>query len=452
MTVYKLLLVDDEADTLHALKMGLEETGFHILSAPSRNEALQLIKSEEPDILLTDLKLKDGTGLELLDYIQEHKPHIPVIVMTAYGSVESTRTALRSGAYDYVSKPFSLSDLKRTLGKLREMLDLKRENEQLRSLLNQEGTAAVVIGNSPPFKQVLDLVEQVAPSRSTVLLTGETGTGKEVIAAAIHRTSPRCHKPFIKINCGAIPENLLEAELFGYERGAFTGAMKQKPGKVELAHEGTLFLDEIGDLAATMQVKLLRVLQNGEFERLGGTTTHRADVRLIAATNLDLEERVAQNVFREDLYYRLNVITLKIPPLRERPDDIKPLAYYFMEKYNQINDKHVESIDEEVLNQMLVYPWRGNVRELENMMERAVVLAKSKELKPGQFPALLAGIHGFELGIGPLVGNSLAEIEKMAIQQTLRYHHFDKQKAAMTLQIGLATLYRKIKEYEIEEL
>jgi len=452
MTVYKLLLVDDEADTLSALKMGLEETDFQILSAPSRNEALNLIKNEEPDILLTDLKLKDGTGLELLDFVQEHKPHIPVIIMTAYGSIESTRTALRSGAYDYLSKPFSLADLKRTLGKLREILELKRENEQLKSLLNQEDLDAVVIGNSPSFRQVLDLVQQVAPSRSTVLLTGETGTGKEVIASTIHRSSPRKHKPFVKINCGAIPENLLEAELFGYERGAFTGAMKQKLGKVELAHEGTLFLDEIGDLAAAMQVKLLRVLQNGEFERLGGTSTHRVDVRLIAATNLDLEQRVAENFFREDLYYRLNVITIKIPPLRERPEDVRQLAYYFMEKYNQINDKRIENIDEEVLNQMLVYPWRGNVRELENMMERAVVLAKGKELKMGQFPALVAGMQGFALGLGPLAGMSLAEIEKLAIQQTLRYHNFDKQKTAMTLQIGLATLYRKIKEYQIDEI
>ncbi|HNS73505.1 MAG TPA: sigma-54 dependent transcriptional regulator [bacterium] len=451
MNPVKILLVDDEADTLQALRLGLEDEGYDILTSPSRNEALTIAKNEELDIVITDLKLKDGSGLDLLGYLQEFHPQVPVIIMTAYGSIESTKVALRSGAYDYLAKPFSLSDLKRILAKLVEVIALRKENERLRLLLGRSTEGPVIIGTSPALKKILELVEQVAPSRSTILLTGETGTGKEVIAAAIHQASPRVDKPFVKINCGAIPENLLEAELFGYERGAFTGAMKQKPGKVELADKGTLLLDEIGDLAPTMQVKLLRFLQSGEFERLGGNAALKTDVRIIAATNRDLQEQVEKNLFREDLYYRLNVITINLPPLRERPADIKHLAFYFMQKYCEINNKAIEKIDEEVLSQMMTYPWRGNVRELENMMERAVVLARSSELKMSHFPTLMAGMQGLDLALGPMVGNSLAEIEKMAIEQTLRYCNHDKQKAAMTLQIGLATLYRKIKEYRIEE-
>ncbi len=451
MNPVKILLVDDEADTLQALRLGLEDEGYDILTSPSRNEALTIAKNEELDIVITDLKLKDGSGLDLLGYLQEFHPQVPVIIMTAYGSIESTKVALRSGAYDYLAKPFSLSDLKRILAKLVEVIALRKENERLRLLLGRSTEGPVIIGTSPALKKILELVEQVAPSRSTILLTGETGTGKEVIAAAIHQASPRADKPFVKINCGAIPENLLEAELFGYERGAFTGAMKQKPGKVELADKGTLLLDEIGDLAPTMQVKLLRFLQSGEFERLGGNAALKTDVRIIAATNRDLQEQVEKNLFREDLYYRLNVITINLPPLRERPADIKHLAFYFMQKYCEINNKAIEKIDEEVLSQMMTYPWRGNVRELENMMERAVVLARSSELKMSHFPTLMAGMQGLDLALGPMVGNSLAEIEKMAIEQTLRYCNHDKQKAAMTLQIGLATLYRKIKEYRIEE-
>ena len=451
MNPVRILLVDDETDTLQALKLGLEDEGYDILTSPSRNEALTITKNEELDIVITDLKLKDGSGLDLLGYLQEVHPQVPVIIMTAYGSIESTKVALRSGAYDYLAKPFSLADLKRIVAKLVEVIALRKENERLKLLLGRSTEAPVVIGSSPALKKILDLVEQVAPSRSTILLTGETGTGKEVIASAIHQSSPRADKPFVRINCGAIPENLLEAELFGYERGAFTGAMKQKPGKVELADRGTLFLDEIGELAPAMQVKLLRFIQSGEFERLGGNGALKTDVRIIAATNRNLQEQVEKGLFREDLYYRLNVITITLPPLRERPADIKLLAFYFMQKYNEINNKAIEKIDEEVLSQMMSYPWRGNVRELENMMERAVVLARGSELKMSHFPTLLAGMQGLDLTLGPMVGNSLAEIEKMAIEQTLRYCNHDKQKTAMTLQIGLATLYRKIKEYSLEE-
>jgi len=451
MNPVRILLVDDETDTLQALKLGLEDEGYNILTSPSRNEALTITKNEELDIVITDLKLKDGSGLDLLGYLQEVHPQVPVIIMTAYGSIESTKVALRSGAYDYLAKPFSLADLKRIVAKLVEVIALRKENERLKLLLGRSTEAPVVIGSSPALKKILDLVEQVAPSRSTILLTGETGTGKEVIASAIHQSSPRADKPFVRINCGAIPENLLEAELFGYERGAFTGAMKQKPGKVELADRGTLFLDEIGELAPAMQVKLLRFIQSGEFERLGGNGALKTDVRIIAATNRNLQEQVEKGLFREDLYYRLNVITITLPPLRERPADIKLLAFYFMQKYNEINNKAIEKIDEEVLSQMMSYPWRGNVRELENMMERAVVLARGSELKMSHFPTLLAGMQGLDLTLGPMVGSSLAEIEKMAIEQTLRYCNHDKQKTAMTLQIGLATLYRKIKEYSLEE-
>ncbi len=450
MNDLKILIVDDEIDTLQALKIGLEETGGQIAATPTRNEAIDLLKRDRIDIVITDLRLKDGSGLEILEFIQENNWQIPVIIITAYGSVESAIEAIRGGAYDYIVKPFRLGDLKRILSRLKEMILLRRENEQLRQRLKLEPETAQLIGVHPRFKQILEFIRQIAPSRSTVLITGETGTGKEVAAVSIHKMSPRFNKPFVKINCGAIPENLLEAELFGYERGAFTGAVKQKKGKIETADGGSLFLDEIGELTLPMQVKLLRVLQNGEFERLGSTTPRKADVRFIAATNIDLEERVRSGKFRDDLFYRLNVITIHMPALRERQDDIPYLAQHFIEKFNKLNEKQVQAIDPEVLKKMMLYPWRGNIRELENMIERAVVLCQNDSLKLHHFPVLASGLEDMQQDIPVQVGMSLAEIEKAAIQRTLQHNGFDKQKTARQLQIGLATLYRKIKEYGLE--
>lgn len=443
-----MLIVDDEFDTLEALKMGLKDEGLTISTADSRGEAILTIKKRKPDILITDLRLKDGNGLDVLRFIQKENLDIPVIIITAFGSVETAIEAIRCGAYDYILKPFRLVDIKRIITRLKETITLRLENEQLKQRLKIESGVPLLIGVSPAFQQIVKLVKQIASSRATVLITGETGTGKDVVAQTIHSQSPRYEKALITIDCGSIPESLLESELFGYEAGAFTGAVKSKTGKIELGHEGTLFLDEIGELPFPMQVKLLRVLQRGEFERLGGTTTKRVDVRIIAATNSNLEKLVEQGKFREDLFYRLNVISITMPPLRERLEDIPLLVSHFIDYYNRSNDKFIQGIDAEVLQKMLIYPWRGNIRELENMVERAIVLCRDDRLKMQHFPLL--SVDDPLKNISFEIGMSLPDIERKVILQTLNYCRNDKHKTAKILQIGLATLYRKIKQYGLE--
>jgi len=450
MEKIKILIVDDEKDALEAMQMGLQlQKKYNILTADSRNDAINKIKKESIDVIVTDLKLKDGSGLEIISFIHDNYPGIKIIMVTAYGTIDTAIKAMRGGAYDYLQKPIRINDLKQLINKVSENILLKRENEQLKKALRKDSDLPVLIGSSPKFLQVIELIKQVAPSQSTIIITGESGTGKEIIAETIEHFSTRHGRQFVKINCGAIPENLLESEMFGYEKGAFTGALNQKKGKLEIAHEGTLFLDEIGELPRPMQVKLLRVLQNGEFERLGGTITQKVNIRLIAATNANLENMVSEGTFREDLFYRLNVISVELPPLRERIEDIPGLAQFFISKYNQLNSKAVEAIDDKVIKAMNSHPWNGNIRELENMIERAVVLSNSNILSVKHFPALT--IFPFQK-VDIIIGNSLAEIEKETILRTLRFHQYDKNKTAMTLQIGLATLYRKIKEYNITEM
>jgi DNA-binding NtrC family response regulator len=450
MNELRLLVVDDEVDTLKALEIGLQEGNRMLHTASSHNEAINILKSLEIDVVVSDLKLKDGTGLDILHFIKENQLKTDLIIITAYGSVESAVEAIRSGAYDYIVKPFRFADLKRLLKRLGETISLRRENERLRQMLKKEMGYPQLVGVNPKFRQILELMKQIAPSRSTVLITGETGTGKEVAAEFIHHFSNRADNPLVKVNCGAIPETLLEAELFGYERGAFTGAVKQKRGKIEVAEEGTLFLDEVGELTPPMQVKLLRILQSSEFERLGSTTTLKVNVRFIAATNIDLENQVSTGKFREDLYYRLNVIKIHMPALRERMEDIPFLAQHFLEKYNQLNQKNVQGIKPEVIKAMVKYPWKGNIRELENMIERAVVLTQQNMLELFHFPILAVGMDDTQKDLTFEIGMSLTDVEKFYIQRTLNYYNDDKQKASKTLQIGLATLYRKIKEYGLE--
>jgi len=448
----KILLVDDEVDALDAMRMGLSsDSRFKVVTATSRNTAINTLKFEENiGIVVTDLKLRDGSGLDIVQYIQENLPHTAIIIVTAYGSIDSAVKAIRGGAYDYLQKPIRMADLKRLINRISENIQLKRENERLRNQLRDLSARPPLIGHSSRFHQIVEFVKQVAQAQTTVLIMGDSGTGKEVIADAIHFFSTRHNKPFIKINCGAIPENLMESELFGYEKGAFTSAYKQKKGKIELAHEGTLFLDEIAELPKSMQVKLLRVLQNGEFERLGGTTTLKSDVRLIVATNADLTALVKNGNFREDLFYRLNVISIKIPTLRERLEDIPVLTQYFIQKYNSKNNKNIEGVDPAVLKEMYRYEWKGNIRELENMIERAVVLSQDRILKLHHFPNLTMHDASVSHEANSAGLFSLEVIEKNAIVRTLQYHNFDKNKTAMTLQIGLATLYRKLKQYQID--
>ena len=369
-----ILVVEDEAKMRRLLELQLGEEGFIVHSAADAETGLQLLTREKPNLIVTDLRLPGMSGLEFLQAVKRVNAAIPVVVMTAYGTVESAVEAMKLGASNYVTKPFSLAELVVVIRKELDAHHLREENRSLREALGHRYAYDNIVAQSDKMQAVLALVERVAPTNSTVLLGGESGVGKDLIARAIHEHSQRASGPFVKINSTAIPETLLESELFGYEKGAFSGASASKPGKFELADKGTLFLDEIGDVPAAIQVKLLRVLQDREFERLGGTKTHKVDVRLVAATNRDLRAALEEGTFREDLYYRLNVVAIDIPPLRDHKEDIPALANYFLERYARESTKPVNSITPEAMKRLMDYHWPGNVRELQNIIERGVTL------------------------------------------------------------------------------
>jgi two-component system response regulator HydG len=395
-------------------------------------------------------------GVELLKVAKTIHPEVEVILITGYGTVDTAVTAMKDGAFDYIQKPFKPREILKPVRKAIEKQSLVLENRLLQERIKDLQKFEKIVGRSPAMKRVLEILAQVAPSSATVLIQGESGTGKEVIAQAIHDLSPRANKAFIKVSCAALPETLLEAELFGYERGAFTGAIARKEGRFELANGGTLFLDEIGEVSPTVQVKLLRVLQVGEFERLGGTKTIRADVRLVAATNMNLLEAVERKAFREDLFSRLNVITLTLPPLREREGDIPLLAHHFLEIFKKKNNKDVKGFTQEALEVMLQYTWPRNVRQLENAIERAVVLTKGEMvvprdlppeiLKAMEVPAAREAALMDEKTISISLGTSLETIEKRVIEETLRHSRGDKNLASKILGISARTIYRKIEE------
>jgi two-component system response regulator HydG len=400
-------------------------------------------------------------GVELLKVAKTIHPEVEVILITGYGTVDTAVTAMKDGAFDYIQKPFKPREILKLVRKAIEKQSLVLENRLLQERIKDLQKFEKIVGRSPAMKRVLEILAQVAPSSATVLIQGESGTGKEVIAQAIHDLSPRANKPFIKVSCAALPETLLEAELFGYERGAFTGAIARKEGRFELANGGTLFLDEIGEVSPTVQVKLLRVLQVGEFERLGGTKTIRADVRLVAATNMNLLEAVERKAFREDLFSRLNVITLTLPPLREREGDIPLLAHHFLEIFKKKNNKDVKGFTQEALEVMLQYTWPRNVRQLENAIERAVVLTKGEMvvprdlppeiLKAMEVPAAREAALMDEKTISISLGTSLETIEKRVIEETLRHSRGDKNLASKILGISARTIYRKMEEEKKEE-
>ena len=376
-----ILIVEDEAKMRRLLELNLGEDGFSTLSAEDAETALQILRHETVDLVLTDLKLPGMGGLEFLHSVKDSSPAVPVVVMTAYGSVETAVEAMKRGASDYVLKPFSLSEMRLVVRKELDVQQLRQENRSLREALGKRYQHPNVVAQSARMQEVLATVERVAPTNSTVLLGGESGVGKDLIARAIHEKSRRASGPFIKINSTAIPENLLESELFGYEKGAFTGATASKPGKFELADKGTIFLDEIGDVPPATQVKLLRVLQEREFERLGGTRVIKVDVRLIAATNRDLRAALEEGTFREDLYYRLNVVPIDIAPLRERREDIPELTKLFIKRFAADSGREITGITPEAMRLLVDYYWPGNVRELQNVMERACALAKGPLLE-----------------------------------------------------------------------
>jgi two-component system response regulator HydG len=370
-----------------------------------------------------------------------------VIVMTAYGTVETAVQAMKQGAYDFLTKPLRRAEVVRAVTRALERSALRRENEELREELARAGRSRDLIGTSPSVRRAVDLVQQVAPARTTVLLQGESGTGKEVFARAIHRLSGR-KGPFVAVNCAAIPESLMESELFGHEKGAFTGAVATKPGQFQLAEHGTLLLDEIADMPLNLQAKLLRVLQEGEVQRVGGALPQRVDVRLLAATNRDLEAEVEAGRFRADLYYRLAVICIELPPLRQRADDVTSLAQYFLRRFALQNGKPTLALSHEAMAALQSYAWPGNVRELENAMERAVVLARGETIMPSDLPERVARSEGGRSEISFAAGTPLEEIERMAIAETLRLTSGDKRRAAALLGIAVRTLYRRIGEQD----
>jgi DNA-binding NtrC family response regulator len=375
-----ILIIEDEAKMRRLLELNLGDDGFKTVSASDAETGLKLLAAEPVDLVLTDLKLPGMSGLELLQTAKQQNPALPVVVMTAFGSVETAVEAMKAGAVDYVLKPFSLAEIRMVVRKELDVSRLREENRSLREALGEKYSHPNIVAGSAKMQEVLATVERVAPTNSTVLLGGESGVGKDLIARAIHEKSRRASGPFIKINSTAIPENLLESELFGYERGAFTGANTSKPGKFELADKGTLFLDEIGDVPPATQVKLLRVLQEREFERLGGTRTIKVDVRLLAATNRDLRAALEEGTFREDLYYRLNVVPIDLPPLREHKEDIPGLATLFLARFCKDSGREIGAIAPAAMNLLLSHHWPGNVRELQNVLERACALAKTSTL------------------------------------------------------------------------
>ncbi len=449
-----VLVVEDEQGIRDAMAKILSKEGYQVLTACNGEEAVDIVQKDPVDLVLTDLKMPKIDGAELLKIVKTISPDVEVLLITGHGTVDIAVEVMKEGAYDFIQKPFNKVTVLKIIKKALEKRSLVLENKILHERLKDAQGTANVIGKSPAMGKVMELVSQVASSSATILITGESGAGKEVIAKAIHDLGPRRESNFIKVSCAALPETLLEAELFGYEKGAFTGAVSRREGRFELANGGTLFLDEVGDINPTVQVKLLRVLQSGEFERLGGNRTLKTDARLIAATNASLKELVKQKQFREDLYYRLNVINIKLPQLRERKEDIPLLANHFLRLYSSKNDKKIEGISKEVMDIMLKYHWPGNVRELENTVERAVVLTREQVISPADLPEeLVSSIKGtVDIAAGERVLNipvgkvPLKEIEKMVMEETLKQAKGNKNVAAKILGISTRTLYRRMDE------
>ena len=447
-----VLIVEDEAKMRRLLELNLGEDGFTTLSAGTAEEGLKLLRQNSVDLVLTDLKLPGMDGLEFLQAIKRQNAALPVVVMTAFGSVETAVEAMKAGASDYVLKPFSLTEMRLVIHKELDVRNLREENRSLREALGKRYSHPNIVARSQKMQEVLATVERVASTNSTVLLGGESGVGKDLIAHAIHEKSRRTSAPFIKINSTAIPENLLESELFGYEKGAFTGAVASKPGKFELADKGTLFLDEIGDVPPATQVKLLRVLQEREFERLGGTRTIKVDVRLIAATNRDLREALEQGTFREDLYYRLNVVPIDIAPLREHKEDIPDLVRLFMKQFCRESRGAIEDIAPEAMQILVNYHWPGNVRELQNIIERACALAKGTVIEASDIHLDLRPAKAVN-GTGNFLpeGMTLEQWEDEMIQEALRRANGNKSQAARMLGLSRNALRYRLSKIGIAD-
>ena len=427
--------------------------GYHVIEAEDGSVAVEKVTERPFDLILMDIRMVKVSGIEALEQIKSYNPAIPIIIMTAYSSIETAVDALKKGAYDYLTKPLDFDALRLSLERAMEHLELKRENQRLKESIGKQFDTGSIIGSSTAMVGLLDTVAHVAPSEATVMITGESGTGKELIAGAVHFNSPRKNGPFIKINCAAITETLLESELFGHEKGSFTGADRIKEGKFRQAHGGSLFLDEVSEMPLTMQVKLLRVLQEREITRVGGDQVLPVDVRLIVATNRDLSDLITSGQFREDLFYRLNVVTLKIPPLRSRKDDIPLLVHHFIKIFSEKNRKKIDGVTPAAMDHLIKHRWPGNVRELMNAVERGVVLSRSDYLKKEDLPIIetmdeMDGETGRSTESG-MVDIPLEQIEKTTILNTLASADGNKSEAARRLGITRKTLHKKLKKYGI---
>ncbi|HEQ60746.1 MAG TPA: sigma-54-dependent Fis family transcriptional regulator [Firmicutes bacterium] len=445
---YYLLVVDDEKNTREGLRQALERDDRVVFTAADGREALDQVQERVFDVVITDLRMPRMDGLQLLEAIQERGMDTAVILLSGYGTIETAVEAMRRGALDFITKPVNLGELELRLSKVLGQKQLALEHESLKEQIKERFGLDNMVGRSQKMIQVFETIRQIAPSKSTVLITGETGTGKELVAYAIHAGSPRKNKLFQPVNCAALPESLLESELFGHERGAFTGAVKQKKGYFEVADGGTVFLDEIGEISLAVQVKLLRILEQRQFERVGGTNTLSIDVRVVAATNADLEALVRQGQFREDLYYRLKVVTLDLPPLRERREDIPLLAETFLKQFAEENRKGPMRFEPETLERLKEYPWPGNVRELRHLIEQMVLLSHSSTLTPKDLPGKYQ-VEPSKEYIEIPQGTSLRSAERKIILQTLRQQGGNRTRTAEILGIGRRTLIRKLQEYGV---
>jgi two-component system response regulator HydG len=445
----KILVVDDEESHRIMLRAVLKEDGYEVTEAADGVDAVKAVEAEAFDLILMDIRMTNMDGIEALSEIRKISPLVPVLIMTAYASVKTAVEALKAGAFDYVTKPLDIEELKILIDKGLEHYHLRTENLALKERIGDRFDFSRIIGRSGKMNIILDTLAMVAPSDATVLIMGESGTGKEVAANAIHHNSSRAGQPFIKVSCAALPETLLESELFGHEKGAFTGAVSRREGRFQLAHRGTIFLDEVGEMSPAIQTKLLRVLQEKEFEPLGSTRTIKVDIRVIAATNKDLPKEVREGRFREDLYYRLNVVPITMPPLRERKEDIPPLADHFLAVYREKNRKPLKGISGKALDLLARYDWPGNIRELENFIERAVIMTKEEMITAVDFPPQIQRLsgEGEKGGFAIPYGTSLEAMEKELIIKTLAETGGNRTRASEILGINRRTLQNKLKEY-----
>jgi len=447
----RILLVEDDDSLRLTQAMYLEREGFEVTAVGSGGEALRRIANNQYHAVVTDLRLDEVDGLEVLAAVKEKSPETEVILLTGFGSVDTAVEAMKAGAYDYLTKPVDPDDLVITLKKAVERLQLRRQVAYLQKEVAQQAGIGEIVAVSPEMQRIMRLIQQVAQNEATVLIEGESGTGKELMARYIHHSGIRASGPFVAINCGALPENLLESELFGHVKGAFTGAIKDKKGLFEVADGGTLFLDEIGETSPSFQVKLLRILEDGTFRRVGGTTEHRVNVRIIAASNKDLASLVPKGQFRRDLYYRLKVIPIYLPPLRKRVADIKPLAEHFVSRYGNRMGRRHSALSAAAINRLEAHAWPGNVRELENAIERALIFFQGEEIQPSDLPleACMPPVDGFESTEGSS-DMSMEAMEQDHIRKVLENCQWNRSRAAQELGIGYNTLWRKMKKYGIK--